>query len=84
MTTEPKFIPKEAAEIALEDGITARVRLVDCVGFMVEGAAGHEENGEERLVKTPWYDRDPLYPGCGDRDQEGDPGPLHHRDRSDG
>ena len=54
MTTEPKFIPKEAAEIALEDGITARVRLVDCVGFMVEGAAGHEE----RLVKTPWYDHE--------------------------
>ncbi len=58
MTTEPKFIPKEAVEIALEDGITARVRLVDCVGFMVEGAAGHEENGEERLVKTPWYDHE--------------------------
>lgn len=58
MTTEPKFIPKEAAELSLEDGITARVRLVDCVGFMVEGAAGHEENGEERLVKTPWYDHE--------------------------
>ena len=58
MTTEPKFIPKEAAEIALEDGITARVRLVDCVGFMVEGAAGHEENGEERLGKTPWDDHE--------------------------
>lgn len=56
MTTEPKFIPKEAAEIALEDGITAKVRLVDCVGFMVDGAAGHEENGEERLVKTPWFE----------------------------
>lgn len=56
MTTEPKFIPKEAAEITLEDSISARVRLIDCVGFMVEGAAGHEENGEERLVKTPWYD----------------------------
>ncbi len=56
MTTEPKFIPKEAAEIALEDGINAKVRLIDCVGFMVDGAAGHEENGEERLVKTPWFD----------------------------
>lgn len=56
MTTEPKFIPKDAAEISLEDGIKAKVRLIDCVGFMVEGAAGHEENGEERLVKTPWYD----------------------------
>lgn len=56
MTTEPKFIPKEAAEITLADGITAKIRLIDCVGFMVNGAAGHEENGEERLVKTPWYD----------------------------
>ena len=58
MTTEPKFIPKEAAEITLEEGITARVRLIDCVGFMVEGASGHEENGAERLVKTPWYDHE--------------------------
>lgn len=56
MTTEPKFIPKEAAKISLEDGIEARVRLIDCVGFMVNGAAGHEENGAERLVKTPWYE----------------------------
>lgn len=58
MTTEPKFIPKEAAAINLADGIEANVRLIDCVGFMVEGAAGHVENGEERLVKTPWYDYD--------------------------
>ena len=56
MTTEPKFIPKEAAEIALEDGITARVRLVDCVGFMVTGSEGHIEDGAERMVKTPWFD----------------------------
>ncbi|MCI8512063.1 MAG: stage IV sporulation protein A [Lachnospiraceae bacterium] len=56
MTTEPKFIPKEAAEIALEDGISAKVRLIDCVGFMVAGAAGHIENGEERLVRTPWFE----------------------------
>ncbi len=58
MTTEPKFIPKEAAEISLEDGIQAKVRLIDCVGFMVNGAVGHEENGEERLVKTPWFDHE--------------------------
>ena len=58
MTTEPKFIPKEAAAITLADGIEANVRLIDCVGFMVEGAAGHVENGEERLVKTPWDDYD--------------------------
>lgn len=58
MTTEPKFIPKEAAQINLEDGIQAKVRLIDCVGFMVDGAAGHIENETERLVKTPWYDYD--------------------------
>ena len=54
MTTEPKFIPKEAAQIHLADGLEAKVRLIDCVGFMADGAAGHIENGEERLVKTPW------------------------------
>ena len=58
MTTEPKFIPKEAASISLADGIEAKVRLIDCVGFMVDGAAGHIENGEERLVKTPWFENE--------------------------
>ena len=54
MTTEPKFIPKEAAELGrLRRGSGRRCGSVDCVGFMVEGAAGHTENGEERLVKTP-------------------------------
>ena len=56
MTTEPTFIPKEAVQIPLGEGIDAKVRLIDCVGFMVEGAAGHIENDAERLVKTPWYD----------------------------
>ena len=56
MTTEPKFIPKDAAQIQLGDGISVKIRLIDCVGFMVEGAAGHIENDMERMVKTPWYD----------------------------
>ena len=56
MTTEPKFIPKEAAQVALGDDIDVLVRLIDCVGFMIDGAAGHIENDSERLVKTPWYD----------------------------
>ncbi len=56
MTTEPKFIPKEAAPIRLDEGIEAKVRLIDCVGFMVDGAAGHVENDSERLVRTPWFD----------------------------
>ena len=56
MTTEPKFVPKEAAQISLADDITVSVRLIDCVGFMVEGASGHLEEGAERMVKTPWFD----------------------------
>ncbi len=55
-TTEPKFIPKEAAQLTLNDDIQVKVRLVDCVGFMVNGAAGHLEDDQERLVKTPWYE----------------------------
>ena len=56
MTTEPKFVPKEAAEIRLMDDVTVKIRLIDCVGYMVKGVAGHMENEEERQVKTPWFD----------------------------
>lgn len=56
MTTEPKFVPKEAAEIKLSEDTSVKIRLIDCVGYMVEGAAGHVENEEERQVKTPWFD----------------------------
>ena len=55
-TTEPKFIPKEAAEVALSDDIRVRVRMIDCVGYMVNGAVGHMEEEQERMVKTPWFD----------------------------
>ena len=55
-TTEPKFIPQEAAQITLGGEVNVNVRLVDCVGFMAEGAAGHMEDDAERLVKTPWSD----------------------------
>lgn len=54
MTTEPKFVPAKAATIAVAKGTEASVRLVDCVGFAVEGASGFEEDGAPRLVKTPW------------------------------
>ena len=54
-TTEPKFIPKEAAEVEISDGINVKVRLIDCVGYMVEGATGHMEEDMERMVKTPWF-----------------------------
>ena len=56
MTTEPKFVPKEAAEIQISDDVSVKVRLIDCVGYMVDGASGHVENNQERQVKTPWFD----------------------------
>ena len=55
-TTEPKFIPNEAANVTLSGDIAVSVRLIDCVGYMVEGAAGHMEEDVERMVKTPWFD----------------------------
>ncbi len=54
MTTEPKFVPAKAAKISVGKGAEASVRLVDCVGFAVEGASGFEEEGAPRLVRTPW------------------------------
>ncbi len=56
MTTEPKFVPAKAAKIAVAKGAEVSVRLVDCVGFAVSGASGFEEDGNPRLVKTPWSD----------------------------
>ena len=58
MTSEPKFVPEEAVKIRLPDGAEVSVRLVDCVGYMVPGAPGQFENGEERLVTTPWFDHE--------------------------
>ena len=55
MTTEPKFVPDEAVALSL-DGIALRVKLVDCVGYMIPEAMGAEENGEARMVSTPWSD----------------------------
>ena len=55
-TTEPKFIPNEAAQVTLSGDIPVSVRLIDCVGYMVDGAAGHMEEDVERMVKTPWFD----------------------------
>ena len=53
-TTEPKFLPKEAFELSLSEDVQMKVRLIDCVGYMVDGAAGHMEDNQPRLVKTPW------------------------------
>ncbi|MBQ2815329.1 MAG: stage IV sporulation protein A [Clostridia bacterium] len=56
MTTEPKFIPESAAEITLEDSINLRVRLIDCVGYIVPSALGYIENEMPRMVATPWFE----------------------------
>jgi stage IV sporulation protein A len=58
MTSEPKFIPEEAAEIVCGN-VKMRVRMVDCVGFLVDGALGQLEDGSPRLVRTPWTN-DPI------------------------
>ena len=58
MTAEPKFVPEEAAQIQLEGGAAFSVRLIDCVGYMVEGAMGHEEDEKPRMVKSPWFEEE--------------------------
>lgn len=58
MTTQPKFVPNEAAELVLDESMNVRVRMVDCVGYMVPGASGHVENDAPRMVRTPWFDYD--------------------------
>ncbi|MCI5530022.1 MAG: stage IV sporulation protein A, partial [Blautia sp.] len=56
-TVEPKFIPKEAVPVVLGDDQKVKVRLIDCVGFLVKDAAGNIESGKERMVKTPWFEK---------------------------
>lgn len=55
-TTEPKFVPNEAVEITLAGGAKFKVRMVDCVGYIVKGALGYTEGQEPKMVTTPWYD----------------------------
>lgn len=54
MTTEPKFIPDEAVRISLDGKVSLRVKMIDCVGYIVPGAIGHVEDGKPRMVMTPW------------------------------
>lgn len=57
-TVEPKFIPKEAMKVNLSEETPVKLRLIDCVGFLVPGASGNVENEKERMVKTPWYEQE--------------------------
>lgn len=59
MTTEPKFVPNQAVQVNVEDGLEVNVRLVDCVGYAVEGAKGFEDENGPRMIHTPWYE-DPI------------------------
>lgn len=56
MTTQPKFVPNEAVNISLNEHTSFNVRLVDCVGYLIDGILGHEENNMPRMVKTPWQE----------------------------
>ena len=58
MTAEPKFVPEEAVQIQLEEGATFSVRMVDCVGYMVDSAVGQFEDLAPRMVRTPWFDHE--------------------------
>ena len=56
MTMQPRFVPSEAVEVSLCDNAKARIRMVDCVGYLIDGVQGHMENDKPRLVKTPWQE----------------------------
>ncbi len=57
MTVEPKFTPDSAVEVTVQEGLTVRIRLVDSVGYAVEGALGYQdESGQPRMVRTPWFE----------------------------
>lgn len=58
MTTEPKFIPNEAVEINIKENVAVRIRMVDCVGYTVEGALGYAEQDAPRMVLTPWFENE--------------------------
>lgn len=58
MTTEPKFIPEEAVELTLEESARMRVRMIDCVGYIIPSALGYIENEQPRMVHTPWFEQE--------------------------
>ncbi len=62
MTTEPKFVPDESVKISVGDGTELNVKLIDCVGYMVDGALGAVEEGVPRMVMTPWRDEPVPFP----------------------
>lgn len=57
-TMEPKFIPSNAVSIEVEENFYVHIRLVDCVGFLIDNASGYLEDGKMRMVKTPWFNEE--------------------------
>ena len=55
MTTEPKFVPNQAVDINIDD-FSCKIRLIDCVGYIIKNAKGIEDENGPRMVKTPWYE----------------------------
>ncbi|MBQ9518254.1 MAG: stage IV sporulation protein A [Eubacterium sp.] len=58
MTTEPKFIPEESIEISMQDNLRLKVRMIDCVGYIVPSSEGYIEDEQPRMVMTPWYEEE--------------------------
>lgn len=58
MTTQPRFVPPQAVEIRLGEKASCRMKLVDCVGYLIPGAEGATEDGTPRMVTTPWFEED--------------------------
>ncbi len=58
MTTEPKFIPEDAIEVEVDEAASFRVRMIDCVGYIVPSSLGYIENNAPRMVKTPWFEEE--------------------------
>ena len=58
MTTQPKFVPNEAVNIRLDNDVNFNIRLIDCVGYLIDGVVGHEDDDKPRMVATPWSDED--------------------------
>ncbi|MBM7648000.1 stage IV sporulation protein A [Bacillus ectoiniformans] len=56
MTTEPKFVPNQAISIDVDEGLAVNIRLVDCVGYVIPGAKGYEDENGPRMINTPWFE----------------------------
>ena len=80
MTTEPKFIPEDAVELSMNENIKMRVRLIDCVGYIVPSSVGYIEEEQPRMVMTPWYDEEiPFNMAAEIGTKKGDYGTFNNR-----